>query len=115
MNTANEHKANQGNHDIGQEEFHAVPNGVKQKGGKGYGQCWECGEWGRPRRECPQFLERMKNKRGEVVALKGGGKKGKKGTGKGKGGKGTWNGGKGFQTYRYNYYNQSPGKAIGKG
>ena len=27
--------------------------------GKGYGQCWECGEWGHPRRECEVYLKRM--------------------------------------------------------
>ena len=26
--------------------------------GKGYGQCWECGEWGHPRRECEVFLKK---------------------------------------------------------
>ena len=62
--------------------------GGKDKGkGKGYGQCWECGEMGHPRRECPKFLARMNAKGGDVSALKGGGKKGKGAKGKGKGGK----------------------------
>ena len=74
------------NHDGRQEELNAVAKGGKQKGGKGYGQCWECGGWGHPRRECPKFLERMESDGGDVVAFKGSGKKGKKG--KGKGGKG---------------------------
>ena len=32
------------------EELCAVPKAAKGKGGKGYGQCWECGEMGHPRR-----------------------------------------------------------------
>ena len=27
--------------------------------GKGYGQCWECGGYGHPRRECKVYLERI--------------------------------------------------------
>ena len=59
----------------------------------------------------------MNSKGGDVAAFKGGGKKGKKGKGMGgKGAKGKWNGsGKGYHAYRYNDYNQSPGKVIGKG
>ena len=71
---------------------------------------------GHPRRECPKFLARIGGKRGDVSALKGGGKKGYKGKGTvGKGYKGTWNGnGKGYQTYRYNYNQRYLGKAVGK-
>ena len=29
--------------------------GKGKKGGKGYGECWHCGEWGHPRRECPHL------------------------------------------------------------
>ena len=115
--TANEHYNNGGGNEQCQDEFYAVPKGGKGKIGKGYGQCWECGEMGHPRRECPKFLARMNGKGGEVAALTGGGKKGKVGKGKGgKGGKGKWNG-KGNQHYRTNcnYNDQSPGKAVGKG
>ena len=62
--------------------------------GKGYGQCWECGEWGHPRRECEVYLKRMGkgNKVDEsIAAIKGYGKfnKGGKGwKGKGKNGNG---------------------------
>ena len=57
-------------------------------GRKGYGQCWECGEMGHPRRECPKFLERMgKGQQQDLSALKGTGKYGKGGKW-GKGGKG---------------------------
>ena len=56
----------------------------------GYGQYWECGEMGHPRRECPVFLKR-RGKRPQdstAAALKGAGKFGRNGKGKGKGGKG---------------------------
>ena len=103
-----------------------VPNvdtlNVATKGGKkgdkgqrkGYGQCWECGEYGHPRRECKLFLERMgKGQQQDVAALKGMGKYGKGGKlgkGKGKGYKGkNYYGTKGSKGYRF------PGKAIEKG
>ena len=80
---------------------------------KGYGQCWESGEMGHPRRECQVFLERMGKGLQQdsiVAALKGIGKLGKGGKGKGKGGKGKGHyGGKGNKGYR------APGKAVGKG
>ena len=103
----------------GVDELYVAQKGGKDKGkgGKGYGQCWECGEWGHPRRECPKFLARVNNKgSGDVAALNGGGKKGKGGKGKWwKGSKGRWNGkGKG-NYHNYNKYARSFGKAIGKG
>ena len=87
-------------------ELDAVKGGKKGNGkGKGYGQCWHCGQMGHPRRECPEWL---KLQGGNVAALKGGegynGKgKGKKGKGKkGQGtGKGWWN------------YGKAAGKAAG--
>ena len=101
-----------------QEDRYAATRGGKGngKGGKGYGQCWECGEWGHPRRECPKFVARMEGKGSDLAALKGLGKKGKGGKGKGfKGGKGKWNG-RGNYSYKYNnQFQRSPGKAIGKG
>lgn len=49
----------------------------------GYGECWHCGEWGRPRRGCPHLNDPAKGK-GSFDALKGG-----KGNGNNcKGGKG---------------------------
>ena len=59
-------------------------NGKDKRGSKGYGECWHCGEWGHPRRECPHLNDPSKGK-GALGALKGG--KGKGGKGKGKGGK----------------------------
>ena len=59
--------------------------------GKGYGQGWECGEWGSPRRGCPKFLAKMNNKDRSLSASKGYGKQnkgGKSNNGKAKGGKG---------------------------
>ena len=90
--------------------------GKGKKGAKGYGECWHCGEWGHPRRECPH-LNDPTNGKGALAALKGGkqgGGKGRgrfgKGRGKGKGGKGRWSKG-----YNYNYKYMSPGKGMGKG
>ena len=97
--------------------INAATNGQK-KGGKehrkGYGQCWECGEMGHPRRECLNFLERMgKGQQQDISALNGTGKYGKGGKwskGKGNGVKGNgYYGGKGAKGYT------SLGKAIGKG
>ena len=83
---------------------------------KGYGECRHCGERGRPRRECPQFLAQH-NSKGTMSALKvgksgswkGNGKNGKGGTGYGYKGKGKIN--------TSNYYNNyiSPSKVVGKG
>ena len=55
-------------------EMNTVPRGGnKPKGGKGgkkgYGECWHCGEWGHPRRECPKLLAGKGG--GSVAALKG--------------------------------------------
>ena len=91
------------------DELNAATKGKGQgkKGGKGYGECWHCGEWGHPRRECPHLNDPSKAK-GALSALKGvkgKGKKGKNGKGKGKNG---W--GKGFG-YQY----RAPGKGVGKG
>ena len=36
---------------------------------KGYGECWHCGEWGHPRRECPKLAGGKVG--GDVSALKG--------------------------------------------
>ena len=74
-------------------DLDAVKGNRKDKGkGKGYGQCWHCGQMGHPRRKCPEWF---KLQGGNVAALKGAdwnnykgkGKKGKgkKGQGKGKG------------------------------
>ena len=47
---------------------------------KGYGQCWECGEYGHPRRECKVFFERMgKRSTTRRGGLKGNGQHGKGG------------------------------------
>ena len=82
-----------------QQDLCAAAKGGKDKGGKGYGKCWECGEWGHPRRECPEFFKRM-GKGGDVAALKGNGKNKGKGKGKqGKGKKGNSNSGKGYGNY----------------
>ena len=38
-------------------ELDAVKGGKQSDGkGKGYGQCWHCGQMGHPRRECPEWL-----------------------------------------------------------
>ena len=94
-------------------------NGKCKKGGRGYGECWHCGEWGHPRRECLHINEFPRAK-GTVAALKGGKQGNDKGTGKfGKGknkgnGKGKW--GKGYNSnYNYSYNYRSPGKGVGKG
>ena len=80
-------------------DIHAAYKGAGKgkKGSKGYGECWHCGEWGHPRRECPHFNEPTEVK-GAIAALKGGKSNGGKGEGKygkyGKGksnGKGKWN------------------------
>lgn len=69
---------------------------IKREKGKGKGcdECWRCGQWGRPRHECPELLK----EKGNVAALKGKGKgktKGYKGYKGYKGGKGYGQGGKG--------------------
>ena len=100
-------------------DSHAAPKGGKgSKGigkGKGYGECWHCGGWGHPRRECAKCLE----SKGSLGALKGG-KIGKGKGKKGKGNKGYWAKGQGQGNkggYNGGYYNsyRSPGKGIGKG
>ena len=59
-------------------DLNAASKDGKERAAKGYGKCWGCGEWGHPRRECPEFLKRM-GKGGDVAALKGSGKnKGKR-------------------------------------
>ena len=66
-----------------------IKGSKKDKGkGKGYGECRHCGQWGHPRRECPEFLK----EKGVVAAPKG------KGKGQGKGQKGYkgYKGGKGY-------------------
>ena len=40
---------------------------------KGYGKCWHCGEWGHPRRECPEYIKLQS--KGDVSAFKGVGRK----------------------------------------
>ena len=99
-------------------DLNAVKGDKKDKSkGKGYGECWHCGQWGHPRRECPQLLK----EKGDLAALKGKGKgkgkgskgykgyKGRKGNGQGggKGGKGKYNyGNKGLNYYSdEDYYN----------
>ena len=52
--------------------------GKKGEGKKGYGECWHCGEWGHPRRECPKLLAQQ-NSKGAIDALRVGKGKGKKG------------------------------------
>ena len=91
-------------------------SGKGKKGSNGYGECWHCGEWGHPRRECPHLNDPAKTK-ASIGVLKGskynGGKTkgwfGKNNKGKGKG-KCKW--GKG---YNYNNSYRSPGKGVGKG
>ena len=66
----------------------ATKGGTKTDKGKqnGYGQCWECGEYMRPRRECKVYLERIGagQQQQDISALKGKhGKGGKWGKGKG--------------------------------
>ena len=103
-----------GGHSSGDVNAATKGNGKGKKGAKGYGECWHCGEWGHPRREC-SHLNEPANDRGSIDALnngkgKGGKGKGKNGKGKGKGWKGKW--GKG---YNYNVGYRSPGKGVGKG
>ena len=43
------HNFNTNKEENSSEDLYAVPKGGKGKNGKGYGQCWECGEWGHPR------------------------------------------------------------------
>ena len=88
--------------------------GKGQKGSKGYGECFRCGEWGYPRRECPH-LNDLTEAKGALAPLKGGKSAGSKGKGKyGKIGKDKGNGngkwGKGC-----NYQYRSPGKGVGEG
>ena len=95
------------------EDLYAAPKGGMGKPGKGYGRCWECGEWGHTRRECFKFAARMGGKevtwqRSRVASTreKEKGKESeierdrkKKGDGKGKKGKGNGKGkdGKGME------------------
>ena len=51
------------------EDLCAATKGGKAKGGTGYGQCWECGEYGHPRKECPKFSERMGGGKEETLLL----------------------------------------------
>ena len=44
--------------------------GKGKKNAKGYGECWHCGEWGHPRRECPHSNDPAKGQ-GSLSALKG--------------------------------------------
>ena len=86
-----------------QRDLDAVKGGKKDKGkGKGYGQCWHCGEYGHPRRECPEWL---KLQGGSVAALEGDWNKGKGKKGKGK---------KGGKGKGWNNYGKSGGKSAGK-
>ena len=88
--------------------------GKDKRGSKGYGECWHCGEWGHPRRECPHLNDPTKAK-GALSALRAGKTGGGKGKGKyGKGGKGKGNG-KGKWGKRYNQQYRYPGKGVGKG
>ena len=54
------------------QDFNAATTGAGKgkKGGNGYGECWHCGEWGHPRRECSHFNGPSKGK-GSLGALKG--------------------------------------------
>lgn len=90
-------------------DVNVVKGGNKGGRMKGYGQCWHCGGWGHPRRECPQLAGAYK---GSVNASKGKGKgfKGGKGTGF-KGGKGKGSKGNSWQ-YKGGY--RSPGKPSEK-
>ena len=65
-------------------------NSGKSNGkGKAYGKRWHRGEWGHPRRECPEWLELQNGGSANVAALKGAGWQQPKGKGKnGKGEKG---------------------------
>ena len=64
-------------HDQPQQDLNAATNGAGKgkKGGNGYGECWHCGEWGHPRRECPHLNDPSKGK-DSLGALKGGNGKG---------------------------------------
>ena len=46
-------------------ESNAATKGKSKGKGKGYGACWHCGEWGHPRRECPE----LNGQKGIVNAL----------------------------------------------
>ena len=70
-------------------DLNALKGSKKGKGkGNGYGECWHCGQWGHPRRECPELFK----EKGIVAALKGKGK----GTGKGQKGYKGYKGAKGY-------------------
>ena len=45
---SNTTKIGTGEADKEPEDLYAATKGGKAKGSKGYGQCWECGEWGHP-------------------------------------------------------------------
>lgn len=95
----------------GSREFDATYNGSSKgkEGSKGCGECWHCGGWGHPRRECHQLQGKSIGalKGGKQAGGKGIGKYGKSGNGKGKGndkrGKG------------YGCQYGSPGKGVGNG
>ena len=66
-----------------EQDLNAVKGGKEGDGGqrKGYGQCWEWGEMGHPRRECLVFLKCMGKELQQdntVASLKGTGKYGKR-------------------------------------
>ena len=99
-----------------EDDLHAAYKGTGKvkTGSKGYGECWHCGEWGHPRRECPH-LNGPKKVEGAITALTGGKSNGGKGEGKyGKCGKGKGNE-KGKWSNGYNQQYRYRGKGVGKG